>query len=73
MGVPDSGIEFSSLLEEALAAQWWGHKSITSFKALDPFEQAYLIAVYVAYNDIRAVQQNEAVKEAEMKQKRNSK
>jgi hypothetical protein len=67
--VPDSHIEFTLDLHIAQAAQWWHHNSLTSFLALDPLEQAYLVAVFEATNDIKAVQMNEAAKDAKKKNK----
>lgn len=54
--VPHSGTQYAPVLEWALAARWWGYRSLEAFQQLSGSDQSFLIAVYRTAHQIEAVE-----------------
>ena len=54
--MPRSGTRYTSILEWAMAAQWWGYKWFEEFCELDGTDQSFLIAVYRTAKQIESVE-----------------
>lgn len=54
-GIPRSGIRYSLVLEQFLAARWAGLEWFSTWDALDGDDMAFVVAAYRASNQIEAV------------------
>lgn len=65
-----SGIQFGNFeLDYALAAQWWGFRSLEEFRGLDNDIQAHNVAVYRTQKQIEAVLAYDQHKKAKERQR----
>ena len=66
MSVPRSGVSYSSIAEEGLAAVWAGYQPV-EFLDLEGDVQSYVVALYRLHNQVEAVVANEQAKEMKRK------
>lgn len=65
VNLPRSGISYNLDLEIALAAHWWGHKTMMTWQRLPMHEQVYNVAVYRAQNLVTNLSAFEQAEKAE--------
>lgn len=66
MSVPRSGVSYSTIAEEGLAAVWAGYEPV-EFLDLEGEIQSYVVALYRLHNQVEAVVANEQAKEMKRK------